>query len=418
MKVLVIGSGGREHALAWKIAESEQVEKVFLAPGNAGTAKDFINVAIDVMDLDGLIAFSKEEGVDLVVVGPEDPLSIGIVDRFQAEGIPIFGPTQACARFESSKDFTKQFLSRYDIPTAQSETYQDYEEALKRVKTASFPLVIKADGLCKGKGVVICQTIEEAEVALREMLVENRFGSEGSVVVIEEFLEGEEQSLLCFVSDNRIIPLDTAQDYKKIGEGDTGPNTGGVGVHSPSQLLHPDLSQDIQDTLKKIETGLEDSGLVYNGILFIGFMIKNHRAKVLEFNCRFGDPETQALLPRLKSDLVDLLLACMDGSLQAEDLSWSDQATVGVVLFSKGYPGTYEQGVRIDSLPEDLDEGQFIFHSGTEQDELGCLVTAGGRVLTALALADDLSSARSTAYELVGRISGPSLDYRRDIADL
>lgn len=417
MNILVIGSGGREHALAWKLNQSEKADKIYLAPGNAGTQEDFTNVAIDVMDVDALIEFSKTHAVDLVVVGPEDPLNEGIVDRFEAAGISIFGPDKACAQFESSKDFTKQFLNTYDIPTAVSFTTSDYEEAAAYVEEADLPIVIKADGLCKGKGVVICETREEAVEALKNMMVEQEFGDEGSTVVIEEFLEGQEQSLLCFVSNNKLIPMETAQDYKKIYEGDQGPNTGGVGIYSPSNLADAELDAQVEDILAKIEKGLEAEKLNFNGILFIGFMVKDNQPKVLEFNVRFGDPETEALMPRLESDLVDIMEKTLAGDLQKDDLKWSDQSVVGIVLYSEGYPGAYENNVEITYLPQVSGEEEIIFHNGTCFDEDVRLLTNGGRVLTTLGKADTIEEARRIAYNLAEQVECTSLGYRNDIAE-
>lgn len=417
MNILVIGSGGREHALAWKLNQSEKADKIYVAPGNAGTQEDFTNVAIDVMDVDALIEFSKTHAVDLVVVGPEDPLNEGIVDRFEAAGISIFGPDKACAQFESSKDFTKQFLNTYDIPTAVSFTTSDYEEAAAYVEEADLPIVIKADGLCKGKGVVICETREEAVEALKNMMVEQEFGDEGSTVVIEEFLEGQEQSLLCFVSNNKLIPMETAQDYKKIYEGDQGPNTGGVGIYSPSNLADAELDAQVEDILAKIEKGLEAEKLNFNGILFIGFMVKDNQPKVLEFNVRFGDPETEALMPRLESDLVDIMEKTLAGDLQKDDLKWSDQSVVGIVLYSEGYPGAYENNVEITYLPQVSGEEEIIFHNGTCFDEDVRLLTNGGRVLTTLGKADTIEEARRIAYNLAEQVECTSLGYRNDIAE-
>lgn len=416
--ILIIGSGGREHALAWKLAQSEKVGDIFVAPGNAGTAMDFINVAIDVLDFDGLVDFAQKNEVDLVVVGPEDPLSAGIVDRFIEAGIAIFGPDKASALFESSKDFTKQFLNKHGIATAASFTTTAYEAALEFVEQSDFPLVIKADGLCKGKGVVISDSLADAKKHLKEMLVDKTFGSEGETVVIEEFLEGEEQSLLCFVSNNKIIPMETAKDYKKIYEGDLGPNTGGVGVYSPMTTSSDKLQANIDAILGKIENGLEADGFSFYGILFIGFMIKNEEAKVLEFNVRFGDPETEALLPRLESDLFDVLQKTLAGDLEASDLVWSKQATVSVVMFSEGYPEEFESNVLIDELPTNLADNEIIFHCGTGLNDAGEVVTRGGRVLAPVVIADTLEEARAGAYELVSKIKCRSLNYRRDIAKI
>lgn len=416
MNILVIGSGGREHALAWKLNQSEKAAKIYVAPGNAGTQEDFTNVAIDVMDFDALMEFSKANAVDLAVVGPEDPLNEGIVDRFEAAGISVFGPDKACAQFESSKDFTKQFLNTYDIPTAASFTTSNYEEAAAYVEEADLPIVIKADGLCKGKGVVICETREESVEALKNMMVEKEFGDEGSTVVIEEFLEGQEQSLLCFVSNNKLVPMETAQDYKKIYEGDQGPNTGGVGIYSPSNLANAELDARVEGILAKIEKGLEEEKLNFNGILFVGFMVKDNQPKVLEFNVRFGDPETEALMPRLESDLVEIMEKTLAGDLQREDLEWSNQSVVGIVLYSEGYPDAYENNVEITHLPQVSGDEEIIFHNGTCFNEEGRLLTNGGRVLTTLGKADTIEEARRIAYNLAEQVECASLGYRDDIA--
>lgn len=417
MNILVIGSGGREHALAWKLAGSKDAGEVFVAPGNGGTAKDFTNVDIGVMDFDGLVNFSKENDIGLVVVGPEDPLDAGIVDRFTQEGIKIFGPNQACAEFESSKDFTKKFLNKHSVPTAESFTTSDYDEAMKNLSRFDYPLVIKADGLFQGKGVVIAEDYQVAQKTLEDMLQKDIYGESGGRVVIEEFLKGDEQSLLCFVSNNKIIPMDTARDYKKAYDGDLGLNTGGVGVYSPSKQASEKLSKNMEEVLKKIEDGLNEDGYDFNGILFIGFMIEDDIPKVLEFNVRFGDPETEVLMPRLESDLLEVILKALDGSLEKEDLKWSNKACVGVVLYSDGYPGAYDKNYLITGLDKDLDENQIIFHNGTKlvNDEF---FTNGGRVLTCVAMADTIEEARKGAYDLVDDIQCLSLKYRRDIGEI
>lgn len=412
MKILIIGAGGREHAIAWKLSQSKRPVDIFIAPGNAGTASDFTNVDIDVMDFDHLVKFALSEHIELVIVGPEDPLSAGIVDAFQAVDIPIFGPNQKSARLEASKDFTKQFLNRYQIPTAQSFTTDNYLEAKDYISQSALPIVIKADGLCKGKGVVICQTFEEADATLKDMLLDQSFGTSGSQVVIEDYLEGHEQSLLCFVSNNRLVPMDTAQDYKKAFDGDLGPNTGGVGVYSTPDNEDDVLQAKINAILGQIEAGLVAEDFAFYGILFIGFMIQDGEPMVLEFNVRFGDPETEVLLPRLESDLLTVFEKTLDGTLDSADLTWSNQAAVGVVLYSKGYPGPYDNHQLIQALPDDA----LIFHNGTSRDEKGQLLTNGGRVLTPVALADDLQTARQAVYDVVAEIHGESLTYRTDIA--
>lgn len=417
MKILIIGAGGREHAIAWKLAQSNRPVDIFLAPGNAGTASDYTNVPIDVMDFDRLLDFALTEAIDLVIVGPEDPLCAGIVDVFIDAGIAVFGPDKMSAQLEASKDLTKQFLNKYQIPTANSFTTADFDQAKDYINQADLPIVIKADGLCKGKGVVICHSLEEAEATLKDMLLDQSFGDSASQVVIEDYLDGYEQSLLCFVSNNQLVPMETAQDYKKAFDGDLGPNTGGVGVYSlpkTPETTDPALDAQIKAILGQIERGLIAEKFSFYGILFIGFMIQDGQAKVLEFNVRFGDPETEVLLPRLESDLLTVFEKTLAGTLKPTDLIWSKQAAVGVVLYSKGYPGFYDNHVAIESLPENA----LIFHNGTTTDEAGQLITNGGRVLTPVALADDIQSARQAAYKHVGQIRGASLTYRTDIAKL
>ncbi|MFV8291021.1 phosphoribosylamine--glycine ligase [Aerococcus viridans] len=417
MKILIIGAGGREHAIAWKLAQSDRPVDIFLAPGNAGTASEYTNVPIDVMDFDRLLDFALTEAINLVIVGPEDPLCAGIVDVFKDVGIAVFGPDKISAQLEASKDLTKQFLNKYQIPTANSFTTADFDQAKDYINQADLPIVIKADGLCKGKGVVICQSLEEAEATLKDMLLDQSFGDSASQVVIEDHLDGYEQSLLCFVSNNQLVPMETAQDYKKAFDGDLGPNTGGVGVYSlpkTPETTDPALDAQIKAILGQIERGLIAEKFSFYGILFIGFMIQDGQAKVLEFNVRFGDPETEVLLPRLESDLLTVFEKTLAGTLKPTDLIWSKQAAVGVVLYSKGYPGAYDNHVAIESLPENA----LIFHNGTTTDEAGQLITNGGRVLTPVALADDIQSARQAAYKHVGQIRGASLTYRTDIAKL
>lgn len=416
MNILVIGGGGREHALAWKLNQSDRVNQIYLAPGNAGTAVDFINVPIDVLAFDELIDFSKENDINLVVVGPEAPLSEGIVDAFTAAGIKIFGTKQAEAQFESSKDFSKRFFVKYGIPTAKYATVTDYDEALTLIEEMDDKIVIKADGLCAGKGVIIAESYNEAKNTFKEILVDNIFGVHGEMVVVEEFLEGVEQSLICFVSNNRIIPMDTAQDYKRIGEGDTGPNTGGVGVYSPSRFSNNTVRASIAEILKKIEAGFHAEGINYNGMLFIGFMIKEDAAKVLEFNVRFGDPETEVLMPRLQSDLVTIIEKTIDGTLTAEDFVWDDRYAVGVVLCAKGYPAAFEKGGLIEAIPTTLSDSELLFHNGTALNDAGELVINGGRVLTPVALGATIEEAREKAYALVQAVQSEGLTYRKDIA--
>lgn len=416
MNILVIGGGGREHALSWKLKQSHHVENIYVAPGNAGTAMDFKNVAIDMLDFERLIQFSKEKNIDLVVVGPEAPLSEGIVDAFIDAGVNIFGPKKREAQFESSKDFSKKFFVKHKIPTAEYQTVRAYDEAMELIENLNSKIVIKADGLCEGKGVIIAEDYKHAKETFDDIFLNNRFGDAGKTVVIEEFLEGVEQSLICLVSNNRIISMETAQDYKRLGDGDLGPNTGGVGAYSPSRFSNEGVNQSIAESLAKIEEGLNAEGFQFNGVLFIGFMIKDDQAKVLEFNVRFGDPETEVLMPRLKSDLVSILEKTIAGTLEPEDLVWDKRAAVAVVLYSKGYPAHFEKSKIIEAIPTELSDSEMLFHNGTTFNEKDELVTNGGRVLTPVALGDTIEEAREKAYKLVEQIKCNHLVYRKDIA--
>lgn len=413
MKVLIIGSGGREHALGWKLDQSPQVDELFFAPGNAGTSFLGTNVLINAMEIDQLVEFAKTEAIDLTVVGPEDPLCAGIVERFEEEGLKIFGPNLECSQFESSKDFTKKFLQRHDIPTAAYNTYTNYDSAVEGLGEVSYPIVIKADGLALGKGVVIVSDYDHGVQTLDEMMNQAQFGEAGATVVIEEFLDGPELSLLCIVSHNRVIPLDLARDYKKAYDGDQGLNTGGVGCFSPVPIPD-DVEQEIKEINKMIEQGLIKDGFDFTGILFVGFIIQDGKPYVLEFNVRFGDPETEVLMPRLESDLFDILNKAIDDTLIDEDLIWSNDKAVGVILTSIGYPAEYEKGHAI-KLPVANPVGTILFHNGTAFDGDN-LVNAGGRVLTAVGLGKTQEEARLLAYQLVGRIESDNLTYRTDIA--
>lgn len=413
MKVLIIGSGGREHALGWKLDQSPQVDELFFAPGNAGTSFLGTNVLINAMEIDQLVEFAKSEAIDLTVVGPEDPLCAGIVERFEEEGLKIFGPNLECSQFESSKDFTKKFLQRHDIPTAAYNTYTNYDSAVEGLGEVSYPIVIKADGLALGKGVVIVSDYDHGVQTLDEMMNQAQFGEAGATVVIEEFLDGPELSLLCIVSHNRVIPLDLARDYKKAYDGDQGLNTGGVGCFSPVPIPD-DVEQSINEINKMIEQGLIEDGFDFTGILFVGFIIQDGKPYVLEFNVRFGDPETEVLMPRLESDLFDILNKAIDDTLIDEDLIWSNDKAVGVILTSIGYPAEYDKGHAI-KLPVANPVGTILFHNGTAFDGDN-LVNAGGRVLTAVGLGKTQEEARLLAYQLVGRIESDNLTYRTDIA--
>ncbi len=413
MKILVIGSGGREHALCWKIAQSEKVEKIYCAPGNGGTSLLAENVDIKANDIDKLLEFAYNNKIDLTVVGPEDPLVGGIVDVFEAHDLKVFGPDKLCAQLEGSKEFSKVFMEKYKVPTARYKSFSHANDAIKGLDEFSYPLVIKADGLCLGKGVVICQTREEAEKTLKEILEDKIFGEEGNKVVIEEFLDGIEASLLCFVSGDKILPMESAKDYKKIFDQDMGPNTGGVGCYSPSPLFTQDLNAKIEEeVLKNISLGFKTENMNFKGILFIGFMIVDGDPKVLEFNVRFGDPETEVLMPRLKSDIVDLFLKTIDGTLEKSDLIWDERPCLTVVMTSKGYPAGYQKGYRI-TLGE-LDKDIILFHNGTRTNK-DIFETNGGRVLSVTSLGSDLDEARARIYKNLNNISFEGGQYRSDI---
>ncbi len=416
MKVLVIGGGGREHALVWKIAQSPLVEQVFCAPGNAGIAGQAQCVDLKVDDLDGLLAFAQKEQVGLTVVGPELPLTLGIVDRFRADGLTIFGADKKAAQIEGSKSFSKDLMAKYGVPTAAYGTFTDAEQAKDFIRQQGAPIVVKADGLAAGKGVIVAQTEAEAIAAVEDILCEGAFGSAGSRVVIEEFLEGEEASFLAFTDGERIVPLASSQDHKAVYDGDTGPNTGGMGAYSPAPVVTETLHQQIIDqVLKPTIAGMAAEGCTYSSIIYAGLMIKDGQLKVLEFNARFGDPETQPLLARLKSDIVPVLLACAQGDLSGVELEWHDKAAVCVVMAAGGYPGPYEKGLPIDGLEaaaalEDLT----VFHAGTTEKD-GRVVTAGGRVLGVTGLGTTVAEAIEKAYQGVKAISWPKVHYRNDI---
>ncbi len=414
MKVLVIGSGGREHALCWKIAKSQKVSKIYCAPGNGGTAEIAENIDINVDEIDKLIQFAMENHIDLTVVGPELPLVLGIVDKFQEKGLKIFGVNKECAELEGSKDFSKGFMEKYNIPTAKYKTYTNLNEAVEGLREFTYPLVIKADGLCAGKGVVICQREDEAMNTLKDILGEKVFGSEGEKVVIEEFLDGIEASLLCVVTKDKIIPMESAKDYKKIYEDDEGPNTGGVGCFSPSPLFDDELNKKIEENiLHNIRVGLNSEKMDFRGILFIGLMIVSDEPKVLEFNVRFGDPETEVLIPRLESDIIDIFQNTIDGTLEKSDLIWKEKACVTVVITSKGYPNEYEKGFIITGVDE-LDKDIILFHNGTKKIDR-TLITNGGRVLSVTSLGYTIEEARKKIYSNIDKIKFDGMNYRKDI---
>lgn len=414
MKVLVIGSGGREHALCYKIAESQNVDKIYCAPGNGGTENIAQNIDINVEEIEELLKFAIEKNIDLTVVGPELPLVKGIVDRFESKGLKILGVNKSAARFEGSKDFSKKFMEKYNIPTARYQDFSDLKDAIDGIKDFDYPIVVKADGLCAGKGVVICEDEEEAKDTLKNMLEDKCFGEEGSKIILEEFLDGVETSLLCFVTDNRIIPMETAKDFKKIYKDDKGPNTGGVGCHSPSEVFTDELMEKIRkNILNQIENGFRMENIKFRGILFIGLMIVKGDPKVLEFNVRFGDPETEVLMPRLESDIVELFQKTIDGTLQSKDLIWKKDHSITVVATSDGYPDKYEKGFKINGIDK-LDEDIILFHNGTKkiQDEL---LTNGGRVMSFTALGKNLDIARKKVYSNICKVSFEGMYYREDV---
>ncbi|MEH6624992.1 MAG: phosphoribosylamine--glycine ligase [Motiliproteus sp.] len=418
MKILIIGSGGREHALAWQSAKDPRVSKVFVAPGNAGTAHEakVENITLDVMDLDGLSSFAKEHAIDLTIVGPEAPLVAGVVDHFQALGLKIFGPSQAAAQLEGSKAFTKDFLHRQQIPTGWYQNFTEVEPALAYLREKGAPIVVKADGLAAGKGVIVAMTLEEAESAVQDMLSGNAFGEAGCRVVIEEFLDGEEASFIVIVDGKNVLPMATSQDHKRVGDGDTGLNTGGMGAYSPAPVVTDEIHQRVMnEVIMPTVNGMAAEGNDYTGFLYAGLMIMaDGTPKVIEYNCRFGDPETQPILMRLQSSLVELCEAAVDQRLDQVEAQWDPRPSVGVVLAAGGYPGDYAKGDVI-TLPQQEAEGSKVFHAGTGEKD-GQLVTNGGRVLCATALGDSVTQAQQRAYELAKQISWKGAFYRSDIA--
>lgn len=416
MRVLVVGSGGREHALAWKLARSPRLERLFVAPGNGGTASLAENVPIAATDIPALRLFAQKEQIDLTVVGPEAPLVAGLVDDFAAAGLRAFGPSASAARLEGSKAFAKRFMQEEGIPTAAGATFRDYEAALAYLRQQEGPLVIKASGLAAGKGVTVCTTLEEAEAALHRLMVERALGPAGAEVVVEERLEGEEVSLLAFCDGRTVVPMLPARDYKRLSDGDQGPNTGGMGGYAPSLHLSSEVQEEVVSRiLRPTVEGMRRRGTPYVGVLYAGLMLTPQGPRLLEFNCRFGDPEAQVLLPLLENDLLEILLACVEGRLGEIEVRWKEAATTCVVLAAPGYPGSYPTGDEIEGIQEAaLLPGVTVFHAGTRLEN-GRLLTAGGRVLAVTALAADLSQARKRAYEAVRRIRFPGMHYRRDI---
>jgi phosphoribosylamine--glycine ligase len=418
MRILIVGGGGREHALAWKTAQSPLAEKVYVAPGNAGTALEphLENVKIAASDVQGLLAFALREGIDLTIIGPEAPLVLGIVDAFKAAGLKCYGPTQAAAQLEGSKAFCKDFLARHQIPTAAYQTFTDIESAIAYIDQQGAPIVVKADGLAAGKGVVVAQTKEDAFSAVRDMLGGNAFGAAGHRVVIEEFLQGEEASFIVMADGQQALAMASSQDHKARDDGDTGPNTGGMGAYSPAPVVTPAVhARAMNEVILPTLRGMTADGIPYTGFLYAGLMVApDGSIKVLEFNCRFGDPETQPIMMRLKSDLPALCLKALDGQLNECDTEWDPRPALGVVMAAGGYPGDYAKGDVIEGLPEQEAADVKVFHAGTAINQ-GAAVTSGGRVLCVSALGTTVAEAQAKAYEQVKRIHWPGVFSRMDI---
>lgn len=419
MNVLVIGSGGREHALAWKAAQSNKIDKVFVAPGNAGTHHEnkLENVAIDVLDFPALADFAKQNNVALTIVGPEAPLVDGVVDYFSEQGLACFGPSKGAAQLEGSKAFTKDFLARHNIPTADYQSFTEVEPALTYLREKGAPIVVKADGLAAGKGVIVAETLDAAEEAVKDMLSGNAFGEAGCRVVIEEFLEGEEASFIVIADGTNALPMATSQDHKRVGEKDTGPNTGGMGAYSPAPVVTDEVYQRVMnEVIMPTINGMAAEGNSYTGFLYAGLMITaDGTPKVIEYNCRFGDPETQPIMLRLQSDLAELCIAALEKKLDQCETQWDDRPSVGVVLAAGGYPGTYEKGKVISGLSGLDSDTAKVFHAGTKLVD-GETVTAGGRVLCATALGSSVSEAQKNAYAIAEKIQWEGSFYRKDIA--
>jgi phosphoribosylamine--glycine ligase len=420
MKILIVGSGGREHALAWKASQSGQVSKVFVAPGNAGTdlEQGIENIDIDANDISSLIDFAKQNHIGLTIIGPEVPLVNGIVDEFQKFGLNCFGPTAKAAQLEGSKSFCKDFMARYNIPTAEYQTFTDQQLAINYIQEKGVPIVVKADGLAAGKGVIVALTEQQAIDAVEDMLAGNVFGDAGNRVVIEEFLEGEEVSFIVIADGKHALPMATSQDHKARDNGDLGPNTGGMGAYSPAPLVTEELHKKIMaEIIEPTLAGLNSDGIPYTGFLYAGLMItKQGDIKVLEYNCRFGDPETQPIMMRLKSDLVELCLAASNQTLDQITTEWDNRTSLGVVMASGGYPDTYQKGFTIDGLPESETTDTKIFHAGTQLKN-NEIVTAGGRVLCICALGNNIIEAKNKAYKLADQIHWQDTFYRTDIGD-
>jgi phosphoribosylamine--glycine ligase len=418
MKILIIGSGGREHALAWKCAQSLKVDEVLVAPGNAGTAGELKvrNVAVSSDDIEGLLALARKEKIGLTIVGPEAPLVAGIVDRFNALGLPCFGPTAAAAQLEGSKAFTKDFLARHNIPTAAYRNFSELQPALEYIREQGAPIVIKADGLAAGKGVIVAMRLEEAERAATDMLAGGSFGDAGARIVVEEYLDGEEASFIVITDGDSILPLATSQDHKARDEGDVGPNTGGMGAYSPAPVVTTKIEQQIMDlVIRPTLAGMKADGHSYLGFLYAGLMIMyDGTPKVIEFNCRMGDPETQPILMRLESDLVEICAATLDGTLSEQSADWDPRAALGVVMAAGGYPASYAKGRPISGLDKADSDTQKVFHAGTAGDGK-TVTTNGGRVLCVVGLGETVAAAAKSAYESVDKIEWQDVYFRRDI---
>ncbi|EPA9113982.1 MAG: phosphoribosylamine--glycine ligase [Serratia liquefaciens] len=418
MNILIIGNGGREHALAWKAAQSPLADKVYVAPGNAGTALEpgLTNIEISATDIPALLAFAQSNDIGLTIVGPEAPLVIGVVDAFQAAGLKIFGPSQAAAQLEGSKAFTKDFLARHNIPSAEYQNFTEVEPALAYVRSKGAPIVIKADGLAAGKGVIVAMTLQEAEDAVQDMLAGNAFGDAGHRIVVEEFLDGEEASFIVMVDGENVVPMATSQDHKRVGDGDTGPNTGGMGAYSPAPVVTDEIHQRAMDqVIWPTVRGMAAEGNTYVGFLYAGLMISaDGQPKVIEFNCRFGDPETQPIMLRLRSDLVELCLAGAEGKLDEKTSEWDERPALGVVLAAGGYPGDYNNGEVIQGLPQQESADGKVFHAGTRMQG-NDVVTSGGRVLCVTALGETVAQAQQRAYQLADGIQWTGSFCRKDI---
>ncbi|MDO5405940.1 MAG: phosphoribosylamine--glycine ligase [Eubacteriales bacterium] len=417
MKVLIVGGGGREHAIAWKVAQSPKVDKLYCAPGNAGIAEVAECVNIGVMEFDKLTAFAKEQAIDLTIVGPDDPLAAGAVDAFEAAGLRVFGPRKNAAILEGSKAFSKDLMKKYGIPTAAYETFDSPEAALSYLETADMPIVLKADGLALGKGVLICNNLEEAKEGVKTLMLDKQFGSAGNRIVVEEFMTGREVSVLSFVDGRTIKIMTSAQDHKRAKDGDQGLNTGGMGTFSPSPFYTEEVDAFCKEYIyQKTVDAMAAEGREFKGIIFFGLMLTAKGPRVLEYNARFGDPETQVVLPRMKNDIVDVFEACIDGTLDQIDLQFEDNAAVCVVLASDGYPEHYEKGFKISGLEKFQDaDGYYVFHAGSKFDADGDIVTNGGRVLGVTATGSDLKEARANAYKATGWVEFGNKYMRHDI---